>query len=138
MRRIRSMLIPVRGQIHKRTEARPDWEEVLEQRAREIKAFREAGLQFPDLARGARIPTLYPGEQVPKTLETLRCEAQWRAFFADVSLPVAPETGATRPERTRTLRSTGRSFCSRVIARLRPRKSAETHPTPPEDLDASR
>lgn len=65
MRRIRSMLIPVRGQIRKRTEGRPDWEEVLEQRAREIKAFREAGLQFPDLSRGARIPTLYPGEPAP-------------------------------------------------------------------------
>ena len=142
MRRIRTKLIPVRGQIRKRAKhasvpEMADWEGLLDERAREIKAFRDSGIRFPDAARGGRIPTLYSGDPAAKTLETRRCEAQWREFFAAVSLPVVSETGATRSERTRTLGSTGRSFCSRVIALLRPRKSAETHPTPPEDLGAS-
>jgi hypothetical protein len=47
MRRIRSMLIPVRGQIRKRAEsaaAHSDWEELLAQRDLEIKLRSELGL----------------------------------------------------------------------------------------------
>lgn len=68
MRRVRSMLVPVRGQIRKQPEraAGPsDWRELLAQRNREVELFHSIGLR-PVFIEGARVSLLYPGEPSPE------------------------------------------------------------------------
>lgn len=60
-----SAFATLRDEFQKEGHTSSDWEELLAQRAREIKAFRDASIRFPDMARGARLPALYPGELQP-------------------------------------------------------------------------
>lgn len=48
-----------------KTFAGSDWREALNQRAREINAFRRAAVPLPNFEIGARVPRLYPGEPAP-------------------------------------------------------------------------
>jgi len=69
--------------------AESDWAELLEQRKKEIDAFRERSIPLPRWDIGARIPRLYPGEPVPTDVES---------DLSDLLAQRAAEIRATRPD----------------------------------------
>lgn len=64
MRQFKSKFARRGGRLTRSTKtfAGSDWRELLNQRAREINAFRRASVPLPNFEVGARVPWLYPGE----------------------------------------------------------------------------
>ena len=71
MRRFKSKFARRGGRLTRSTKTfASDWREALDQRAREINAFRRASVPLPNFEVGARVPSLYPGEAAPTFVRT--------------------------------------------------------------------